>query len=113
MKITITEALAEIKTIAKRIEKKRETVGQYIARQDALKDPFQDRGGSRQVLATERQSIADLTSRIVTIRTAIARANSDTVVEVGGRKMSIEEWLVWRREVLPGERAFLTKLRQG
>jgi hypothetical protein len=113
MKITITEALAEIKTIGKRIEKKRETIGQYIARQDVMKDPFQDRGGSRQVLAAETQSIADLSARIVTIRTAIARANADTSVDLGGRKMTIEEWLIWRREVLPGERAFLAKLRQG
>jgi hypothetical protein len=111
MALTITEALAEIKTIQKRIEKKREFVGQYIARQERLKDPLEHEGGSRQALERERQAIADLEERIVSIRAAIQQKNQETTISVGGETRSIADWLVWRREVAPGRQQFVSRLR--
>ena len=70
--ITITEALADIKTIGKRVAKKQEFVGSYLARVEAAKDPHAAHGGSAKVIDSERQSISDLWRRVVTIRTAIA-----------------------------------------
>ena len=109
--LTITEGLAEIKTIGKRIEKKREFIGQYIARQEGLKDPLLNEGGSRKVIERERQGIRDLEERIVTIRRSIQTANSTETIALGGESRTIADWLVWRREVSAGRQAFVNRLR--
>lgn len=110
-KITITEALAEIKTIDKRIQKKREFINAYLYRQDALKDPLERDGGSHGAILREAQSIHDLAERKVAIRREIANANAETKVACNGTERSISDWLVWRREVAPGIRQFYSGLR--
>src|SRR3990167_9466260 len=107
---TITEALAELKTLAKRIEKKKEFVMQHLLRQELLKDPLEKDGGSFAVVDRERQAIGDLQQRIIDIRTAIARANESTEIVVDDVTRSIAEWLVWRREVAPGVQQFLRSM---
>jgi hypothetical protein len=111
MKITITEALAEIKTIGKRLSTKREFVGQYLARQEGLKDPLLSEGGSVQVIRETRQSIIDLQTRIIRIRRAISEANASAELTLAGVTRSIAEWLVWRREVAEDQLQFLRNLR--
>src|SRR5690348_15022934 len=111
MGITITEALAEIKTVQKRIEKKREFISQFIARQDGLKDPLEKDGGSFASIARERQSIHDLEDRIVALRRGIQVANEETMVTLNGTSRSVADWLVWRRDVAPGYQKFLNDLR--
>lgn len=112
MPMTITEGLAEIKTINKRIEKKRQSVMDYLVRQDMVKDPLESQGGSRKFVTEERQAIGDLLRRIVQIRAAIQRVNASTLVTIGGEEKSIADWLVWRRECSTGHKAFLDRLRQ-
>ena len=111
MSITITEALAEIKTIGKRLEKKREYILQFIGRQDGLKDPLEKEGGAPLVIAREKQAIFDLEARVVSLRRGIQRANDATQVTVGAVTMSISDWLIWRRDIAPKQRDFLVKLR--
>jgi len=113
MSLTITEALAEIKTIGKRLESKRASVAQYLARQDMVRDPMEKEGGSQQFIQRERQAIGDLGERIVTLRRGIQRANDETTLTVGETARTISEWLVWRRDVAPGDQKFLTTLRGG
>lgn len=108
---TITEALAEIKTIGKRLESKRQFVQDYLARQDAIRDPLQNQGGSVAAIRAERQGIADLEARVVAIRAAIQAANVATTVTIGEASRSIANWLTWRREVAPGHKQFLANLR--
>lgn len=105
--ITITEALAELKTLAKRIEKKREFVRSYLVRQEKLKDPL---GDSTKALKAERQAIGDLEERVVLLRRAIQKANEQTQVTVNGQTRSIAEWLIWRKEVAPEQQRFLMVL---
>jgi len=111
MTTTITEALAEIKTIAKRLEKKRTTVMQFLARQDGIKDPLEKEGGSVAFVASERQSIADLGARIIALRSGIQKANEANSVTINGKTRSISDWLIWRRDVAAGEGAFLSQIR--
>lgn len=109
--VTLTEALAELKTIGKRLEKKREFVMAFLYRQDMLKDPHEKDGGSRVMLERERQAIGDLEGRTVRIRAAIADANRSTIVTVPDRDpASIADWLSWRRDIAPGQQAFLKKM---
>lgn len=113
MAITITEALAEIKTIGKRIEKKREFIKGFLARQDGIKDPLEKDGGSFQAIARERQAIGDLENRLVSLRRGIQTANEVTSVTINGVSRSVADWLVWRREAAPLHRDFLNHLRNA
>lgn len=97
--LTITEALAEIKTIGKRTQKKREFIGQYAFRQEVVRDPLENQGGSKVTIAAELQAVRDLEERLITLRRAIAKANAETSVTVGGVTRSLQDWLTWRREV--------------
>lgn len=108
--ITITEALAELKTLEKRIEKKRQFILLYSTRYEGLRDPLSKDGGSPKVLAQELQSIDDLTTRHIKIRTEIQKSNHETKITVGDLTRSVAEWLTWRKEVATGEKNFLSSL---
>lgn len=107
---TITEALAEIKTVQKRIATQQEFVNNYLFRTDNLKDPLEKDGGSPQAIAERLQSIGDLQNRVVELRTAIQKANDNTNITLEGETKTISDWLIWRREVAPHKERFLSRL---
>jgi hypothetical protein len=109
--LTITEALAELKTIDKRLEKKREFVNGFLYRQERFKDPLEKDGGSAVAIKKEMQSISDMEMRKVGIRRAIAFANDSTQVTVCGETRTISEWLTWRRDVVPTQQKFYAGIR--
>lgn len=111
--LTITEALAEIKTLGKRMEKKRELVNAHIARNDLIRDPFDKDGGSFQVLAQELQSLSDLEARLVRIRLAIQAANHTISITLAGVTRTIAGWLTWRKEVAPKRQQFVASLQSN
>jgi len=111
MPLTITEALAEIKTIDKRLVKKRDFVMQYLSRHEGIKDPLASDGGSVEGIKRERQAIADLETRIVELRRAIQRANEATTVTINGTARTIADWLIWRRDISENAQAFLSTMR--
>lgn len=113
MSLTITESLAEIKTIAKRADKKREFVNGFLFRQDGIKDPLEKDGGSATCIERERQSLDDLDTRLLSLRRGIQQANESTIVTVNGVARSISDWLIWRRDVAPAKQQFLAKMRTG
>jgi len=108
MSITITEALAEIKTIGKRLEKKRAAILSNLGRDSRFVDPLD--GGSVDYVKKERQAIQDLEKRIVAIRTAIQKSNLSTPTTVGDVTQTVAEWLTFRREVSTGRQQFLSLL---
>jgi hypothetical protein len=109
-KMTITEGLAEIKTINARIAKKRESVMRYFARDGRLRDPLEADGGSIEFVKKERQAIRDLEERIVDIRCAIQAVNLKTKVAVGEQSRTVASWLNWRREVSEHAKQFLATM---
>ncbi len=109
--LTITEALAEIQTIGKRIEKKQQSVLAYLARPEQLRDPLEKQGGSVAHITGERQAIADLQERMLRIRRAIAQANEANTITVGDATRSIADWLAWKREVAPQQTKLLAAMR--
>jgi len=104
--MTITEALAELKTISKRLTKKKKFVFDNLVRNDNEKDPFEKDGGAYKLIEQEVQSIKDLEQRVVRLRSAIMRANLDTELTIQGETMSIYDWLVWRKEVASSQTSF-------
>lgn len=113
MKLTITEALAEIKTIAKRIQKNREFVEAFLYRQESRKDPHEKDGGSFQAVKSKRQAISDLENRLVSLRASINHANEITIVTICGESKTIADWIIWRREVSPAHKEMLNSLSQS
>lgn len=109
-KLTITEALAEIPTLQKRIEKKREFILAYLYRQANTRDPHEKDGGSAALVMGAFQSITDLEVRLTKIRAAIAIANQTNVITINGTTMSIADWLTFKREIAPNEQQFLANL---
>lgn len=110
-KITITEALAELKVIDKRLEKKKQFVLENLARPEAIKDPM-DKDGITQAEAVkrERQAITDLEERKIAIRREIANTNAATNITVSGMVRTIADWLIWRREVAGHRSNFLDRM---
>jgi hypothetical protein len=109
-KITITEALAEVPTISKRIEKKQEFIRSFLSRQSAVRDPHEKDGGSSVLIQRELQGIKDLQQRLIDIRSTIQNANAENTITVEGTTRTIADWLTWRREVAPGEQRFTQTL---
>lgn len=111
--LTITEALAEIKTVTKRILAKRASISPYLVRDSRAKDPLETEGGSREFIKRERQAISDLENRIVKIKVAISTANLETDLKIGDQQMTVFEWLTWRREISEGSITFLKGVSGG
>jgi hypothetical protein len=108
--ITVTEALAEIKTIGKRLNKKQEYVQTLLARDSRIVDPLLKQGGSVEAVRADLQSIGDLETRLIQLRTAIQKANHDLRLTVQGKERSIMEWLTWRKEVAPQRQRFVSQM---
>lgn len=99
--ITITEALAEIKTIGKRVETKQSQLRSFLFRDSRMKDPMEKDGGSEEFIKRERQAIEDLQRRVIALRFAVQKANMVTPLKLGEKEMTVYEWLIWRKEVAP------------
>lgn len=113
MKYTITEALADLKTIGKRIEKKRQFIGEHLLRPSITKDPLEKDGGTPEVLRRELQAVVDLERRHVSIRMAIQQANQITPVTIGDTTRMLSEWLTWRKEIAPARQNFIGAMRRA
>lgn len=98
-KMTITEALAEIKLIQKKNDKLRNHVLGNLVRAAHVPDPFDKDGGSQQANFAWLQSIKDSEARQLRIRSAIAMANLTTAITIKEETKTIFDWLTWRREI--------------
>jgi hypothetical protein len=105
--MTITEGLAEIKLIAKKVASKQTFVLEHLVREDHVEDPLKDGPAT---IAKELQSIGDLYRRIMDIRAAIAKANIQNEIEIDGNKRSIYDWLTWKREIAVSEIGFVSNV---
>lgn len=110
MSITITEALAELKIIKSKIDKKKSYILGNMSRQEGAKDLLEKEGGTRKVLDSEIQAVNDLQERMVKIRSAIFRANASSKVTICSVERTIADWLVWRRDVAPIVKNFETMI---
>lgn len=102
-KLTITEGLAEITLIKKKLLAKQSKIKDMLTRVEHLPDVFEKEGGSQEVVGREMQGISDLVHRLIRIRAAISKANLLTLIVIAddqGDKitMTIHDWLIWKRE---------------
>lgn len=108
--MTVSEALAEIKTLTKRIADKQDFIHKSLGRPEYARDPFAEQGGARSALNAAFQSLRDLEERLAGLRMSILASNMKTTVTIGKITATIQRWLTLRREVLPQRRQFIQKL---
>lgn len=112
--MTITEALAEIKLIEKKIESKKNFVLVNLTRFKNAPDVLsKENKTSSDVLKGEMQAIHDLYSRLIKIRTNIAEANLANFIDLGGESHSIHHWLSWKREVSEKYKELFASIHRG
>jgi hypothetical protein len=105
-RLTITEALGDIKTINSRLDTHHAFINQpnLLARPGLMRDPLEKEGGSAAIIAKRLQSSRDLRLRLLNLRSAILRANQAATLTVEGITRTIADWIVWRRELAPKEK---------
>lgn len=108
--VTITEALAEIKTIGKRLQQKQQFIAQNIGRPSVVLDGLSKDGGSEKLVSEAMQAHGDLVKRIEDIRVAIQAANQRNTLTIEGLSKSVAGWLAWRKECAPHQKAVLQSM---
>lgn len=110
--MSISEALAEIKLIDKKVEKKRENILTHSSRFEHILDPYPaETGGSSGFIRRELQAVEDLLKQRVKIRHSISKANLETLVTVEAHTLPLTSWLIWKREVGTQQRIALQTLK--
>lgn len=114
MEITITEALAELKIINKRIATKRQFIQQNAVRHAIIVDPFEGESSTqRDRVTAELQAIGDLITRYLFIRQSISIANHATELTIGTVTRTVATWLVYRREQADGALLLMKQMQQA
>lgn len=114
MEITITEALQQVKSLQKRLDKERDNLrviavkhGESLTGSDSYIKPedFSKRANSNY------QSVVDLMNRIVKIKKAIVKSNQTTMITIGGRTMSVQDAII-EKDYLGNKEELLDSLRR-
>lgn len=108
--MTVTEALAEIKTIGKRLDQKAQFIMSNTGRPSVVLDPLAKDGGAEKLIAESIQAHGDLVKRIEDIRVLIQVANQKNTITLEGITKSVAGWLAWRKECAPKARQLLQNM---
>lgn len=93
----IIEALKNLKTIEKRIEKNCQQIGEYAAYVSVEQPAFETEERQRQEVASLVQGNLDLAKEYLRLKTAIEFTNLNTKVSIGHRENTISELITIRR----------------
>ncbi len=99
VRMTITEGLAEIKTLNARIDKTGRDLLPFVCRPSTLRDPLEKEGGSVEFVRRQRQSVTDMMTRIADIRMAIEETNLETELTIDKQTRPVKWWLTYRHEI--------------
>lgn len=99
--LSITRALAEIALQKEQIVREINFVKEHVSLPANRIDPLANDGGSQKVLQSKMQSIRDKADYVGRLRRAIAHSNAETTVEVDYITKTVEEWLIWKRDIYP------------
>jgi len=108
-KMTIARGLTRLKTIKAQLSNIANQIGVYGAISSASRHPLGDqkvplnRNHNQAIEAVNSlyQQFDDLIKEFTKIKTAIDKANMSTYITVGGKTMTIQEALIYRRDIQP------------
>lgn len=110
---TIIEGLRKVKMLTRRIEKNRKRIAQrcsIVANPAEMNDEILDFKAKE--LATLQQSTHDLINERSRVLAALQVANVSNTVEYDGRKYTLSELMLLRRETIPNQLEALKCLRR-
>ncbi len=108
--LSITKALVELKTLAKRIEKKTlELDPVAVLKGEKLPERIKSRRDFEEKARADYQSILDLNTRRARIKSAIAQANALTRVSIAGESLTVAE-AIERKSSIAFEKALQSSL---
>jgi hypothetical protein len=119
--MTLTRALAELKTLDKRIEKKSQglhPLGIVVNKKLRVPNQQQNPQEFEHQVQSEWQSIQDLMERRKKIKSALVQANASTNVEIAGQQMTIAEaidlknFITYKKNLLKSLRTTYQKANQ-
>lgn len=114
MKITITRALAEIKTLMSRYEKAVRELDLIAVKQGAKlrgeNSHYREEDFKERALSLNNRAVS-LYNRLMDIKTAIDKSNSTTQITLGGETMTVQEALVKKKYISLRE-DYLEKLKK-
>lgn len=93
----LIEALKNLKTIEKRIEKNSQQISEYAAYVSTEQPAFETEERQRQEVTSLVQGNLDLTKEYLRLKTAIEFTNFNTKVSIGQRENTISELIAIRR----------------
>jgi hypothetical protein len=114
MKISITRALSELKTLGNRYEKSLRNLNLVAIKQgEKLRSPnsqYKEEDFIENAKASLQSSEA-LYKRIIELKTAIDKSNSITIIKIGEKEMTIQEALVLKKYIVLHESQLSTLQR--
>lgn len=112
-KITITEALAKLKLLQKRIDngiRSLAVVGYQQRNKMQSPHSHMEISDFENNAKRDLQSVEDLINQITIIKTSINKSNSITVVKICGREMTVQEALV-EKTLIENKKTLLVRLK--
>lgn len=112
MKMTVLEALSKIKVLNKRVDSAiREVTLVTTVKKNETKINGKDRADYEKEMVGSYQKAVDLINQINAIKAAINKYNAETMITVGGKKMSIAEAIYMKQYGLKNMESLLGRLR--
>ena len=112
MKMTVLEALSKIKVLNKRVDS---TIGEVnlvtTVKKNETKINGKDRAEYEKEMIGSYQKAVDLINQINAIKSAINKYNAETMITVGGKKMTIAEAIYMKKYGIENLESLLEKLR--
>lgn len=112
-KITITEALAKMKLLQKRIDsgiRNLAVIGYQQRNKMQSPHSHMEIADFEKKAKEDLQSVDDLIARITVMKTTIDKSNSVTTVKIGGKEFTIQEVLVEKKHI-ENKKTLLSKLK--
>lgn len=106
-KLTIARGLTRLKTIKAQLNSIADQIGRHGAISNKSRSPLGNQKAtlernhqqSIEVMNSLYQQFNDLVKEYIKIKLAIDRANMNTVISIGGKEMTIQEALIYRRDI--------------
>jgi len=109
---TIQEGLEDTETFLRELDERRKFILDHVVHEAYQQDPLEDRGGSKSAIREALEAIDRLSEMILVTRVAINKARANTDVTVSKTTKTVEEWLIWRKELSIGALSFVEYLAE-
>ena len=95
-KLTVADALTELKRIKKLLDKRIQNISRYASKRRGGKDEIDNQ---KKYIDSETQSAKDLITRYKDIKLAINKSNLETMLDFEGKQFSVAEAILFKQQL--------------